>query len=109
MNGYSMEATSRRNAVVPLLPIMLPYSRLTSYFAVALNAIFGEALWTRSAAAVSGCAWGSTTLGQSAAEDCNHQSERFCGSADDGTATLLPKRSPLAWPPFLALTPSLPL
>jgi len=88
---------------------MLPYSRLTSYFAVALNAIFGTALGTRSAAAVSGCAWGSTTLGQSAAEDCNHPSERFCGSTADGAATPLPMRSPLAWPPLLALTPSIPL
>ena len=88
---------------------MLPYSRLTSYFAVALNAIFGTALGTRSAAAVSGCAWGSTPLGQSAAEDCNHPSERFCGSAADGAVTPLQMRSPLAWPPFLALTPSLPL
>ena len=88
---------------------MLPDSRLTSHYAVALNAFFGTALWTRSAGAVLGCALRSTALVQPAPEDVIHQSERFCGSADDGTATLLPKRSPLAWPPFLALTPSLSL
>ena len=92
-----------------LLPIMPPSSRLKCHFAVALIALFGTALWTRSAGTMLVRALGSTALGQSAPEGFIHHLGMFCSTADDGGAGPLPKRSPLAWPPLQALTPSLPL
>lgn len=93
----------------PLLPIMPPPSRLKCHIALALIALFGTALWTRSAGTVLSRALGSTALGQSAPEGFIHHLGMFCSTADDGGAASLLKRSPLACPPLQALTPSLPL
>jgi hypothetical protein len=88
---------------------MLHDSRLTCHFAVALIAFFGTALWARSAGTMLARALGSTALGQSAPEGFIHHLGMFCSAADDGGSASLLKRSPLAWPPLEALTPSLPL
>lgn len=64
-----------------LNPIMQHYSSLKCHFAVAFVALFGSALWPRSAGLGLGCAFGSTALDQAVPEGLIRERGMACSAA----------------------------